>query len=133
MPTAHEALDREHSAPWVRDGLPTGGLADEDVAFIGERDDARREPVAFGVRNNFRLFTFHHGDDRVGGTQVDADDFFPCSHDRCSFETSVECGFIVYVLRSILLILTPGNAGPLRCHLTRSVERAAEIESDVPM
>ena len=65
----------------VRDRLPPRRFADEHVALIGERDHARREPIAFGIGNDLRFFTFHYGDDRVGGAQVDANDFFPSGHD----------------------------------------------------
>ena len=92
MPPAHEALDRVDGARRVGHRLPPGGLADEDVALIGERDDARRQPVAFGVRNDLRFFAFHDGDDRVGRAQIDADDFFTCSHDLCSFIFPRMCG-----------------------------------------
>ncbi len=87
MSAAHEPLDRINGALRVGDGLSSGGFADEHVALIGERDDARREPIAFGVRNDLRFFTFHHGDDRVGRTQVDTDNFFPSSHGLCSLKS----------------------------------------------
>ena len=87
VPPAHEALDREHGALRIRDGLTTGGFADEDVALIGERDDARREPIAFGVWNDLRFFAFHHGDDRVGRTEIDTDNLFTSSHGLCSLKS----------------------------------------------
>ena len=64
----------------IGDGLAAGRLADEDIALVGERDDARRQPIAFRVGDDLRFFAFHHGDDRVGRAQVDADDFFASSH-----------------------------------------------------
>ena len=83
VPAAHEPLDRVDGPRRVGDGLPPGRLADEHFALVGERDDARREPVAFGVRDDLRLFAFHDGDDRVGRAQVDADDFFASCHCDC--------------------------------------------------
>ncbi len=80
VPAAHEPLDRVDGPRRVGHRLPPRGLADQDVALVGERDDARREAVAFGIRDHLRFFAFHHGHDRVGGAQVDADNFFTCCH-----------------------------------------------------
>ena len=76
---AHEALDREDGVLGVGDRLPLGDLADQPLAGLGERDDRRRQPPAFRVGDDHRLAAFHHGDDGVGGAQIDADDFAHCS------------------------------------------------------
>ena len=55
--------------------LPLGHLADQAFAGLGERDHRRRQPSAFGIGDDDRFAAFHDGDDRVGGAQVDADDF----------------------------------------------------------
>ena len=75
VPAAHEPLDRVDRALRIGDGLPLGRIADEPVALVGERDDARRQPVAFLVGDDLDLAAFHDGDDRVRGAEVDADDF----------------------------------------------------------
>ena len=38
------------------------------------RDGERGEGLSFGVLQNFRCCTFHDGDTRVGGTQIDTND-----------------------------------------------------------
>ena len=78
VPPAHEPLDRVNGLRGVGDRLPPGGFADEHFALVGERDHARREPVAFGVGNDLRFFTFHHGDHGVRRAEVDTDNFFAC-------------------------------------------------------
>ena len=66
----------------VGDGLALGLVADEPVALVGERDDGRGEAVAVLVRDDLDLGPLHHGDDRVRGAEVDADDFL-FSHLSC--------------------------------------------------
>ena len=85
MAPAHEALDRVDGAPRVGDGLALGRVADEAFALVGEGDDAGRQAVAFLVGDDLDLAAFHDRDDRVGGAQVDADDFFSFCHVFCSF------------------------------------------------
>ena len=80
VPAAHEPLDRVDRPRGIGDGLPAGRLADQHVALVGERHDAGRQPVAFLVGDDLGFFAFHHGHDRVGGAQVDADDLFAASH-----------------------------------------------------
>ena len=46
VPPAHETLDRIDGLLGIGDDLPAGRLADEHVAFVGERDDARRQAIA---------------------------------------------------------------------------------------
>ena len=82
MPAAHESLDRVDRAFGIRDRLAAGQISDEDVSLIGERHDAGGEPVAFLVRNNLRLFAFHHRHDGIRRAEVDPDNFFALSHCR---------------------------------------------------
>src|SRR5262249_20316932 len=84
---AHEALDRVDCAPRVGDRLPLGRVAHQALALVGEGDDARRQAVAFLVRNDLDLAALHDGHDRVRRAQVDADDFFLC-HVCAPFFTS---------------------------------------------
>src|SRR5262249_20378899 len=72
---AHESLDREDGVLRVGDGLTLGNLADETLAALGERDDRRRQAAPFGVGDDDRLAPFDHGDDRVGSSEIDSDDF----------------------------------------------------------
>src|SRR5205085_2514769 len=67
--TADQALDRENGALGIRDRLALGRLADETFAIIGECDDRRRGPHAFGVLNDFRRFAVHYGDARIRGAE----------------------------------------------------------------
>ena len=71
----------------VGDGLALGRLADQRLALVGEGDHAGRQPIAFLVGNDLRFLPFHDGHDRVGRSQVDADDLFALSHASSSFLT----------------------------------------------
>jgi hypothetical protein len=55
---AHVALDGPDGAVDVGDGLALGDLADEDLAVLGEGDDGRGGPGAFGVGDDGRVATF---------------------------------------------------------------------------
>ena len=80
VPAAHEPLDRKDRAARVSDRLALGRLADQRLALVGKRHHARRQPVALLVGNDLGLFAFHNSHDRVGGSQIDPDDFFTLSH-----------------------------------------------------
>ena len=69
-----QALDREDGLFRIGDRLALGRLADEAFAIVGEGDDRGRGAHAFGVLDDFRRLAFHHGDARIGGAEVDADD-----------------------------------------------------------
>ena len=69
---AHVALDRRDGAVDVGDGLALGGLADEHLAVLGERDDRRGRAEALGVRDDLGLAALEDADDRVGRTEVDS-------------------------------------------------------------
>ena len=72
---AHEPLDREDGVLGIGDRLALRHLADQPLTRLGEGDDRRRQPAAFRVGDDDRFAAFHDGDNRVGGAQVDADDF----------------------------------------------------------
>ena len=78
VPATHEALDREDGVLGVRDGLALGDLADQDLPFLGEADDGRRETVALRVGDDDRVAPLHDGHDRVGGSEIDADHLGHC-------------------------------------------------------
>jgi hypothetical protein len=69
---SHEALDRSDRVLRVDCGLAARQVADESLAGLGEGDDGRCGPGAFGVRDDDRLSALHHGDDGVRRPEVDA-------------------------------------------------------------
>ncbi len=79
---AHVALDGRDGAVDVGDVLALGGLADQHLAVLGERDDGRRGPRALGVGDDGGLSALQDRDHRVGGTQVDS---YCTSHGVFSF------------------------------------------------
>ena len=70
---AHVALDARDGAVDVGDRLALRGLADEDLAVLGERDDRRRGAESLRVGDDGGFATFEDGDDRVGRSEVDSD------------------------------------------------------------
>ncbi len=68
---AHVALDGSNGAIRVRDRLPLGDLADDDLAVLREPHDRRRRPRPLDVRSHDRLAGLQHGDHRVGRPQID--------------------------------------------------------------
>ena len=68
-----QALDGEQRVGGIGDGLALGALADQCLA-VREGDDGRRGAVALGVLDDPRFAAVHHGDARVRGAEVDADD-----------------------------------------------------------
>ena len=81
---AHEPLDGVDGSLGIGDGLPAGDVAHERLALVVEGDHARREAVSLLVRDHLGLLALHHGDDGVGGAEVDADDLLALlgGHDR---------------------------------------------------
>ena len=53
-------------------GLAFGGLADQALAVLGERDDRRRGARAFGIFQNDRLAAFHDRHAGVRRAQINA-------------------------------------------------------------
>ena len=103
--TSHESLDGVDRATWVSDRLASSWFADDDFVFVGVCHNARRQPVAFCVGNHLHFGTFHDRYDRVGRTEVDADNLFALSHVHFSFKNSVEqcfsCAVCVSVCESV--------------------------------
>ena len=83
---ADQALDGEEGALGIGHGLALGGLADEALAVVRERDDRRRRARAFRILDNLGRGAFHHGDAGVGRAEVDADDF---SHIQFPFDAGL--------------------------------------------
>ena len=73
----HKPLNAGNGILRVRNGLALGGVAyfTLAVAIVEERDNRRRSTPAFGVRDYNRLVAFHDGHARVGGAEVDSNDF----------------------------------------------------------
>ncbi len=81
VPSAHEALDRVDGPLGIGNCLaPQANRRPADVTLVGERHDARGEPVSFLIGNDLGFFPLHHGNDRVGGSQIDTDNLFALSH-----------------------------------------------------
>ncbi|MNZ60951.1 NAD-specific glutamate dehydrogenase [compost metagenome] len=72
---ADEALHCEQGVVRVGDGLALGRLANQDFAVVGVGHDRRGSTRAFGVFDDLDVTVFQNGDARVGGPQVDTDDF----------------------------------------------------------
>jgi hypothetical protein len=72
---AHETLDGEDGVLRVGHRLPLGHLADQALARLRERHHRWRQSSPFGVGDDDGLAAFHDRNDRIGGAQVDSDDF----------------------------------------------------------
>ena len=85
---AHVALDGNHGAVGVGDGLALGHLAHQALAVLGEGDDGRGGAGALGVRDDDGLAALHDGDAGIGGAQINTDNLAHCSYllfiRRCS-------------------------------------------------
>ena len=94
VPAAHEPLDRVDRSAGVRDGLPLGRLADQNLPLVGERHDAGRQPIAFLVGDDLHLAPFHDRDDGVRRAQINPDNSShrvqPCRL-SCSIPGSLFC------------------------------------------
>ena len=75
VPASHEALNGKNGILGIGDGLPLGDLTDQPFAAFGESHDRRRGPIPFLVGNDRRLAAFHDSHHRIGGPQIDSDDF----------------------------------------------------------
>ena len=52
-----------------------GGVSYEGFSAVGRNMDYRRgETLTFGIRDDVGDATLHDGDQRIGGSEVDADD-----------------------------------------------------------
>ena len=84
VPPPHEPFDGVDGSLGIGDGLSAGDVAHERLALVVEGHHTRREAVALLVRDHLGLLALHHGDDGVGGAQIDADDLLALlgGHDR---------------------------------------------------
>ena len=72
---ADQALDGEQRVGRIGDGLTLGRCTDQDLAVIHVGDDGRRGARTLGVLDDLRGVAFHDRHARVGGAQVDTNDF----------------------------------------------------------
>ena len=74
--TPNETLSREDRILGVSHGLTAGHLADHALAGLIHCHHRRGEASTFGVGNNDGLAALNHGDDRVGSSQIDSNNFW---------------------------------------------------------
>ena len=72
---SHEALDGINGIFGIGDGLPLGDLAHQSLASFGEGDHRGRGAATLFVGDNFGLATLHDGNHRIGGAEVNSDNF----------------------------------------------------------
>ncbi|EON11297.1 NAD-specific glutamate dehydrogenase [Pandoraea sp. SD6-2] len=72
---ADQALDSVQRVLRVGHRLTLGRRADQDLAIVHVRDDRRRGAGTFRVFDDLDLIAFHDGHARVGGAQVNTDNF----------------------------------------------------------
>ena len=72
---AHEPLDREDGLFRVGDSLTLGRVTDFALATVGKSHDGRGGALTLVVDDNGRLVAFHDRHARIGGAQVDTNDF----------------------------------------------------------
>jgi len=71
----HEAFDGGDGFGGVGDGLAFGRITDFAFATFNEGDHGRSGAFAFAVSNDDRIVSFHYGNTRVGGSQVNSNNF----------------------------------------------------------
>src|SRR5690606_29017352 len=89
---------------------------DEPLVRIGERDHRRRRARAFRILDDLGVLALHHGNARVGGAEIDADDFAhvtvsPLQQAQPAFESAGPGPRVIWIER--------GNASPERQGATR--------------
>ena len=72
---AHVALDGNDGALRIGNRLALGQLPHKALARFGKPDDGRRETRPFRIRNDDGLAAFHDCYDRIGGPQINPNDF----------------------------------------------------------
>jgi hypothetical protein len=82
----------------IGDALALGRLPDQHFAIVGEGDHRRRGAGALGIFNDPGLASFHHGNARVGGSEIDANCF---RHDQAPW-LGARFALSMYVSRSRL-------------------------------
>lgn len=71
---SNETLEGKHGVLGVNDSLTLGWKTDETFAVLCETNNGWSSSGTLCVLNNAGFLAFHHGDTRVGGTQVNTDD-----------------------------------------------------------
>ena len=66
------ALDRRDGPIHVGDGLALGGLANQDVAVLGEGHHRRGGSKALGIGNDLWFTCFQHSYRAIGGSKVNS-------------------------------------------------------------
>jgi len=72
--------------------LTLGRLTHEDLTIVGVCNDRRCSTRAFGVLDDFCYAVFQNRDARVGGPQVDTDNF---AHDLLSRNLNLDAAAVV--------------------------------------
>jgi hypothetical protein len=72
--TPDEALDRVKRVFRIGHGLSLCDLTDQPIPVLCKCDDRRSRPSTLAVCDYLRLTALHHGNDRVGRSEVNSDD-----------------------------------------------------------
>ena len=78
--TTDQALDRKQSVVRVCYRLTLSRLTYQNLAIISVSDDGRGGAITLSVLDNFRIFTIQYSHTRVGGAQVDTNNFTHFNH-----------------------------------------------------
>ncbi len=73
--TTYQTLHCEQCIGRVGYGLTLSALTHQNFTVVGKRNNGWGSAIALGVFNNFCFFAFQHGYTRVGGSQIDTNDF----------------------------------------------------------
>ena len=72
---AHKTLDGEDGVLRVGDGLALGHLANQPLTALGKRNNRGRGARALFIWNHFGLSALENRDTRIGGAEVNANNF----------------------------------------------------------
>lgn len=72
--SSNQPLGSEQGVLGVDNSLSLGGHTNKSLTVLGECDDGGSGSTTLSVLDNSRGLTLHHGDTRVGCTQIDTDD-----------------------------------------------------------
>ena len=71
---SHQAFDRVDGTLRSLDQILAGGVADDDLIALIERDDRRDEVQSVLAGDHDRALPLHESHERVRGSEIDADD-----------------------------------------------------------